>query len=415
MANDTAKTVTTNIVPVQGIFLPEPTFDLVTLIGPAGTPFYANVNPNQSGLHITNSTIDSTTIGATTPSTGVFTNIYGTTGQIATSPTAAIDIANKFYVDTVAQGLNPKQAVKCATTANLTSLSGLPLIDTYQVVSGDRVLVKDQNTTADNGIYVASASSWTRATDMDVWAEVPGAYTIVLYGSINKNTGWVSTSADSGTINVTPITFVQFSASGAYTAGTGLTLIANQFSITNTGVSAATYGAAATVPVFAVNAQGQITSVTNTSIAIAANQITSGTLDVVRGGTGQSSYTDGQLLIGNSIGNTLTKGTISAGTGISVANGNGTIGITNTAPDQIVSLTGAGTTTVTGSYPNFTITSADAYVGTVTSVGTGTGLSGGPITSTGTINFSNASVGTWAATPTSANLASAMTLSLIHI
>ena len=74
-----------------------------------------------------------------------------------------------------------------------------------------------------------------------------------------------------------------------------------------------------------------------------------------------------------------------------------------------MSLTGAGTTTVTGTYPNFTITSADAYTGTVTSVGTGTGLTGGTITTTGTISFAVAAVGTWAATPSSANLASALT------
>jgi hypothetical protein len=98
-----------------------------------------------------------------------------------------------------------------------------------------------------------------------------------------------------------------------------------------------------------------------------------------------------------------------AGTGISVSGATGNVTITNTAPDQTVVLNGAGTTVVTGTYPNFTITSSDQYVGTVTSVGTGTGLTGGPITTTGTISFSVPSVGTWAATPSSANLAAAMT------
>ena len=98
-----------------------------------------------------------------------------------------------------------------------------------------------------------------------------------------------------------------------------------------------------------------------------------------------------------------------AGTGISVSGATGNVTITNTAPDQTVVLTGAGTTVVTGTYPNFTITSNDAYTGTVTSVGTGTGLTGGPITTTGTISFSVPAVGTWAATPSSANLAAAMT------
>lgn len=100
---------------------------------------------------------------------------------------------------------------------------------------------------------------------------------------------------------------------------------------------------------------------------------------------------------------------LASGTGISATGTYPSFTITNTAPDQIVSLTGVGTTVVTGTYPNFTITSNDAYTGTVTSVGTGTGLSGGPITTTGTISFAVPAVGTWAATPSSANLAAAMT------
>lgn len=128
-----------------------------------------------------------------------------------------------------------------------------------------------------------------------------------------------------------------------------------------------------------------------------------GTIAVNQGGTGQTSYTDGQLLIGNTTGNTLTKATLTAGTAIGITNGSGSISIantgvtsafagtgisvsgatgavtvTNTAPDQVVSLTGAGTTTISGTYPNFTVTSNDQYTGTVTAV-TGTA----PISSSG--------------------------------
>jgi len=262
-----SSTVDQNLLPVQAYFDVYGNFQ--TFIG-QGQPFYATLNPVQSGLTITNSTINSTTIGALMPSTGVFTNISTATGQISTSPSNATDIANKLYVDTVAQGLNPKSACKVGTLTNIT-LSGLQTIDGYSVLAGNRVLVKNQTATADNGIYVASASAWTRATDMDVWAEVPGAYTVVLNGS-QANTAWVSTSADTGTIGVTPITFVQFSGVSTYYAGTGLTLTSNTFSITPVG-TANTYGSASAVPVFTTNASGQVTSVTNTTIAIANTQV----------------------------------------------------------------------------------------------------------------------------------------------
>ena len=147
--------------------------------------------------------------------------------------------------------------------------------------------------------------------------------------------------------------------------------------------------------VTSVNASGGSTGLVFTGgpITTSGTLTLSGTLDVDNGGTGQTSYTDGQLLIGNTTGNTLTKATLTAGTAISITNAPGSISITNTAPDQIVSLTGAGTTVVTGTYPSFTITSNDAFVGTVTSVnltaGTGISVSGGPITTSGSITVVN--------------------------
>lgn len=304
--SDPAESSVQNLLPVQAYFDAQDNFQ--TFIG-QNKPFYATVDPQQSGLHITDSTIDSTTIGATTPSTGVFTNISATTGQVSTAPSANTDIANKQYVDAIAQGLNPKQAVKCATTANIT-LSGLQTIDTYTTLAGDRVLVKNQSTSAENGIYIAGAGAWSRSSDMDVWSEVPGAYTVILNGTLGQ-TGWVCTAADTGTIGVTAMPWVQFSAASTYYAGTGLTLAANTFSITNTGVTAATKGSASKTVTATVNAQGQLTSLTDQDIAIAATQITSGTLDSARL---SGSYT-GITGVG-----TLTAGTWNATT-IDVANG----------------------------------------------------------------------------------------------
>lgn len=83
MANQVANQQTTNIVPVQGVFNPEPTFAIQYFVGPAGTPFFAPIAPFQSGLTITNSTIDSSIIGGNAPAAAYFT-----TAQVAASPTA---------------------------------------------------------------------------------------------------------------------------------------------------------------------------------------------------------------------------------------------------------------------------------------------------------------------------------------
>jgi len=275
MANSAATTSTINIVPVQGIFQPEPTFDLVTLIGPAGTPFYANINPNQSGLTITNSTINSSVIGGSVPAAATFTNIATTTGTITTTPSGPNDIVNQAYVDAVAQGLSFKQPANFTTTGNIT-LSGLAVQAngdwTATLTAGDRILVKNQTAGADNGIYVVAAGAWARSSDANTWNEIVSAYLFVLAGTVWAGSSWVDTNQQGGTLGTTPITFTQFSNNATYTAGTGLTLSGFQFSITPVG-TAGVYGSASSVPVITTNASGQVSSVTNTSIAIANTQV----------------------------------------------------------------------------------------------------------------------------------------------
>jgi len=331
--------VTQNLLPVQAYFNLDGSFN--TFIG-QNMPFYATTNPVQSGLTITNSTIDSTTIGATTPSTGVFTNITTTTGQVTTSPSGNTDITNKLYVDTVAQGLGPKAACQCGTTANITLL-GLQTIDGYTTLAGDRVLVKNQTLSQFNGIYIASSTTWTRAIDMDVWAEVPGAYTVILNGG-QADQGWVCIASETGTINVTAMPWVQFSGSATYYAGTGLSLSSNTFSITNIG-TAGTYGSASAVPVFVTNAQGQVTSVTNTSIAIANTQV-SGLGTISTQNANSVAITGGSIngtTIGASTASTITGTTITANSSFS---GAGT-GLTGTASGLSIGGNAATATTAT--------------------------------------------------------------------
>ncbi|RIZ67066.1 MAG: hypothetical protein D0531_01110 [Methylococcales bacterium] len=354
---DPAKTVDQNLLPVQAYFNLDGSFN--TFIG-QGQPFYATANLVQSGLTITSSTIDSTTIGASSPSTGVFTNISTTTGTISTTPSSATDIANKFYVDAIAQGLGPKAACAVGTTANIT-LSGLQTIDGYTTLAGNRVLVKNQSSSQFNGIYIASASAWTRAVDMDVWSEVSGAYTVLLNGG-QSNTGWVCTATQTGTINVTAMPWVQFSGANTYYAGTGLTLASNTFSITNTGVSAATYGSASIVPVIAVNAQGQITSASNSTISIAPSQINA---TIPNSGLTNSSITvnGSTIALGGSA--TITANTTNAltiGTGLTGTSYNGSVATTIAIDSTVVTLSGSQTLT------NKTLTAP--VISTITNTGT---------------------------------------------
>jgi len=109
---------------------------------------------------------------------------------------------------------------------------------------------------------VASASAWARSSDMNTWAEVVSAYSFIETGTTLADTGWVVTSDAGGTIGTTPITWTQFSSAGSFTAGTGLTLTGGQFSITNTAVTAGSYGNinGTQTAVYTVNAPGQLTA-----------------------------------------------------------------------------------------------------------------------------------------------------------
>jgi hypothetical protein len=294
-------TVDQNLLPVQAYFDVYGNFQ--TFIG-QGKAFYATANPSQSGLNITNSTINSTTIGAITPSTGVFTNIVTTTGQILTQPTGSTDIVNLLALQSYAAGISWKQPCAVATLANIT-LSGLQTIDGYLTLAGDRVLVKNQSTAANNGIYLASATAWTRTIDADAWQEFVSAITFIEYGT-QAGGAWFCTATPGGTLGVTALNWSQFTTSATYSAGTGLTLTGSVFSITPVG-TAGTYGSASSVPVFITNASGQVTGVTNTSIAILGSQVSgnitgnsanvTGTVAVANGGTGATTLSG--YLFGN--------------------------------------------------------------------------------------------------------------------
>lgn len=163
-------------------------------------------------------------------------------------PTNPQDSATKNYVDNLVQGLDAKASVHAATTVNIANLAtGAPnTLDAVTLVQGDRILVKDQTTATQNGIYVVTTLGtgangiWTRATDADAWAELPGAYVWVEQGTVNGDTGWVCTVDVGGTLGTNAVTWVQFSSAGTQIAGAGLTKTGNTIDVgAGTGITVA--------------------------------------------------------------------------------------------------------------------------------------------------------------------------------
>lgn len=162
------------------------------------------------------------------------TSAVGFNGQRITNlgtPTADTDAANKAYVDAARSGLDVKQSVRAATTADIT-LSGTQTIDGVVLTAGDRVLVKNQATGSENGIYTVAAGAWARATDADTDAEVNGGlFAFVEEGTANGDSGWVLTTDNPITLGTTSLAFAKFSSTGDISAGSGLTKTGNSLDV----------------------------------------------------------------------------------------------------------------------------------------------------------------------------------------
>ena len=154
------------------------------------------------------------------------------------TPTQATHAVTKGYVDGIAEGLHIHASVATATTNNISLNPAPETVDGVTLTNGMRVLVKNQSTTSENGIYVYASTSDTlvRASDYDAPAEIQsGDFVFVSGGDTNNDTGWVQINTV-GTVGTDPIVFTQFSGAGTYLAGNGLTLTGNTFTI-NTGVT----------------------------------------------------------------------------------------------------------------------------------------------------------------------------------
>jgi hypothetical protein len=371
--------------------------------------------------NIANSSLvnSSVTIGTTPIALGASSlTLAGLTSVTVTQdPSAALDLATKQYVDAVAEGLHVHASCDAATPASLASITGgtvtynngtagvgatltlsvpLTILDGYTLLNTNRILVKNEATQANNGIYTwaTGGTVLTRATDYDTAIEIAsGDFTFISNGTLYADTGWVQTEPVT-TIGSDPIIWSQFSGAGTYSAGTGLTLAGSQFSITNTAITAGAYGSATQVGTFTVNQQGQLTLAGNTSIAINANQVTSGILATTVGGTGLSSFTSGGALYATST-SALTSGTLpvtAGGTGATTltgyVKGSGTSAFTASATIPSSDITGLGSmasqnansVTITGGTINGTTigaSTAAAITGTTITATTYVGVSGG--------------------------------------
>jgi hypothetical protein len=274
-------------------------------------------------------------------------NFGGLTATNLATPVNSTDVANKAYVDAAINGLSWKNEALVATTANI-SLTGEQTIDGV-LTSSSRVLVKNQTTASQNGIYISNASAWTRASDAATTAQLDNATLYVMQGTVNAATGWTQTVANP-VIGTSNITFVQFSGSGSYSAGTGISISSN--TISNSGVLSIT---GTTNQVTASASTGAITlslpSAVTISGAVTAGSFAgsgSGLTSIPNSALTNSSITIGSTAIALGVTSTTLAGltSVTSTNFVGALSGNAT-SATNVAggtTNQILYQTGAGTT-----------------------------------------------------------------------
>ena len=264
-----------------------------------------------TSLDVDNITVDGNTISTTNTNGNLILDPNGT-GVINVSsaritslgtPTQTTDAATKAYVDSQLQGLDVKNSVRVATTTNGTLSSAFAngqTVDGVTLATGDRILLKNQSTGSQNGIYTVNASGApTRATDFDADSEVTGGtFFFVEEGTTNADNGFVMTNDGTVTVGSTALVFTQFSGAGQVIAGAALTKSGNTL---NVGVDDSSIEVNSDA--LRVKASGITNAMLAGSIDLTAK--VTGALPVGNGGTGLSSIAKGSVLVANSA-NTLS-------------------------------------------------------------------------------------------------------------
>lgn len=265
----------------------------------------------------------------------------GTMLGITDAPVNATDLVNKAYVDASKHGMDWKDSVVAATTANIT-LSGTQTIDGIALSADKRVLVKNQTAPAENGLYLVNAGAWVRTPDADNsgGSEVTtGLCCLVEQGTVNGGRGYLLSTTGTIVLGTTALTFIQFTAAGAYTSGNGIAISGQVISVNLASNSGLTLGSGA----LAVNSTIAGNGLTWTAGVLSVNTIdladnggdVSGILGTMNGGTGSQIDAglvgNGDLLIGNAGTQVFDKAALTEGTGIYASVGAGTleIGIAN--------------------------------------------------------------------------------------
>jgi hypothetical protein len=306
----TVATTDTNYYPSTIVFnagsTSGPTLDL-TMSGSGAPDLTAVAIPSASA----------TASGVVTTAAQTFAGVKTfSSSPIVPTPTNATDAANKAYVDSAAAGIEWKQSVRVATTADAqisTAYANGSVVDGVTLVTGDRILIKNQTTGSQNGIYVvASGGTPNRATDADTGAELAAATAVfVEEGTLNADSGWVLTNNGTITVGTTALVFTQFTGLGQVTAGTGLAKSGNTLSI-NTAVVPTTSGGFTTT--FTTTANTALTLPTSgTVLSTAAAYI--GSTPVTATSSTTASISGVQRFIGNSTVTYMYPAKVTTGSG----------------------------------------------------------------------------------------------------